>query len=244
MRHESWSNGKSMKRAVLAAVITCVLLPAAVRADDDDWGYGWSSYDALQMQREAQSAADNRMEQEYKQKRADELEQQRKQDAKEHEAYFNDILETSKAASGSPRGSYFRKPGFTSTDAPANPQTTVVNNITFLYDRGVFWVSTGSLYIVVNAPVGAVVDSLPDGASKVLAASGSAYQYYFGVFFALREDGKHEVVKPPAGLLVSYLPDGYQTVQVKGKTMMKYGEAYFQPFLAAGAAVYSTVSVN
>lgn len=237
---------------ISARLLSCSLLsllllvPTISWAIDNDWNWNnnwdwWGVY-SIQMQRESQSAADEAARQIYREKRADELEQQRKAQGKEHEVYFESVMESSKGAAGRPRNLYYRKPGFITTEAPVNAALVTVGDTTYSYDRGIFFLAAGKQYIALIAPVGAVVDTLPEGSDPIIRAS-STYYYYFGTFFASTKDGKYQVIKPPAGLLVGYLPDGYQQVEVNGQTFYKFGDVYFKPFLAAGAAVFTTADV-
>ena len=114
-----------------------------------------------------------------------------------------------------------------------------IGGVGYLYDQGVFWLLPGPPFIVVVAPYGAVVDKLPAGAFRIFGKEAPRY-YHFGNFYQER-DGKFEVIKPPAGTLVSYLPDGYQSEQVQGATLYKFGPTHFKPVFVQGVLVYQVV---
>lgn len=218
-------------------IVSLVSAPAFCLAYDD---FYW--FDAMGMQREAIATQEEAARAPLREKRMDEVGQEQLVDRQEHELYFEGVMEGSKEAAGRPRAHYYRKPGFISTDAPASPQTVTLKTLTYLYERGVFWVAVGDRYMAVAAPVGAVVNALPPDSGRVFAKTTGTY-YSFGVFFAPTKENKFQVIKPPAGILVDYLPDGYIEVEVKGVTYFKFGEVYFKPFVAGGAAVYQTVDL-
>jgi hypothetical protein len=228
----------------LLAALLCMAVPPPALAWVDDWGNSWNDgwreymWYNYQLQKDAQSSAEESAREAGRQVRRDELEKQRKATSQEKEAYFDAILDASKAALNAPRGVYYRKPGYTTGDGPGPATPTVtVNGVTYIYDRGVFWLQAGGRYIVVTAPFGAVVDSLPDGYSKI-PAGDKTYYYFFGTFFQPKGD-KYEVIKPPAGLVVGYIPDGYLTETAKdGTSTYRFGEISFKPLFIQGIVAY------
>ena len=78
-------------------------------------------------------------------------------------------------------------------------------------------------YIVVTAPVGAVVDRLPQGVTRIQSKPAPVW-YFFGTFFGEKGDA-YEVLKPQAGLTVFYLPDGYSQEKVKGADSIGSGRS-------------------
>ena len=210
------------------------------RRFDDGFGdfddFGWT---LQQMQRENIASQEEQARESGRALRRQELEKSQEQQSVESQAYFESVLEASKASLRAPQGAYYRKPGATSAEAPANAQAVEVGGISYLYDKGIFWLLPGPPFIVVAPPFGAVVDTLPAGAYSVASRPPARY-YFFGAFFE-EKAGKFEVVKPPAGTMVSYLPDGYQIEQAQGATLFKYGAAYFKPVFVQGALVYQVV---
>jgi hypothetical protein len=193
----------------------------------------------LQMQREAISSQEEQAREAGRVRRRDEVEQQKKEQSAESQAYFESVLEASQAALRAPRGAYYRKPGESSQEPPAGGQTVEVGGVAYAYDQGIFWMLPGPPYIVVVAPYGAVVGAIPPGAYR-LPGSEPARFYYFGTFFEQKGD-KFEVVKPPAGTLVTYLPDGYRQEQVDGTTQYSFGPTRFKPVFVQGVLVYQVV---
>ena len=210
---------------------------------DDDWGDAWEDYNRtiLQMQRESISSQEEQAREVGRQQRREEIEQDREKTAAEREAYFDAILEASQASLRAPRGVYYRKPGYSSSDPPGPAATTVeIGGVSYLYDQGIFWLQQGSDYLVVTAPVGAVVGSLPRGAVRVPAA-GTTLWYFFGTFLA-EKDGGLTVVKPPAGVLVLYLPDGYLREKLRDAEVYRFGETLYKPLFVQGVLTYQVVT--
>ena len=219
----------------------------AVVVDDDDDDVDvedlWDDYlDTMErMQRESISSQEEQAREAGRAVRRDELERSREKALAEREAYFQAILETSQASLRAPRGVYYRKPGYTSAEPPPATATTVeVGGVTYIHDRGIFWLQQGTDYLVVTAPVGAVVAALPLGAARVPTGSG-AYWYFFGTFFAGR-DGAYAVVKPPEGLTVYYLPDGYTQEKAGAADVFRFGETLFQPVFVQGVLAFQVIA--
>lgn len=220
-----------------------VWIPAGERdrnRDDErsDWDdFNWT---ILQMQRESIAAGEEQAREAGRAKRRDEVEQSQGKTSAEREAYFESVLETSRAALRAPRGVYYRKPGYLSREAPGNGVRSItVGGVAYLYDQGIFWVQSGTQYIVVTAPFGAVVDSAPAGAARVPAGEESLL-YFFGTFFRERGEG-FEVVRPPAGTVVNYLPDGYRLEETKDGARYVFGEIVFQPVFIQGVLFFKVV---
>ena len=126
------------------------------------------------------------------------------------------------------------------TDGPGSGAASIeVGGLAYLYDQGVFWLHQGSSYIVVTAPVGAVVDRLPQGVTRI-ASRPEPVWYFFGTFFG-EKNGAYEVLKPAAGLTVFYLPDGYRQESLKGVGVYRFGEILFKPVFIQGVLAYQVV---
>ncbi len=192
------------------------------------------------MQRESLSSQEEQAREAARERRRNELEVNQEKSASEHEAYFDAILEDSQAALKAPRGVYYRKPGYSAAEDPGSDARTVeVGGFTYRYDRGVFWLHQGAGFTVVTAPVGATVDTLPQGVSRIVSGAGSVW-YFFGTFFG-EKGGAYEVIKPAAGLTVFYLPDGYRQENVKGVALYRFGDVRFKPVFIQGILAYQVV---
>jgi len=212
--------------------------------DHDEWD-GWDDWDdynrtILQMQRESFSSQEEQAREAGRARRRDEIEKNQEKSTAEHEAYFDAILEDSQAALKAPQGVFYRKPGYSAAEGGGSDARTVeVGGFTYRYDQGIFWLQQGGSYTVVTAPVGATVDKLPQGVTRIVSGTGSVW-YFFGTFFG-EKGGAYEVIKPAAGLTVFYLPDGYSQEKVKGVGLYRFGDVFFKPVFIQGILAYQVV---
>jgi hypothetical protein len=217
---------------------------ATTGAFHDNWD-AWDEWDdynqtILQMQRESISSQEEQAREADRARRRDELEKSQEKSSLEHEAYFDAVLQDSQAALRAPAGVYYRKPGYSGVEGPGkDARITEAGGVSYLYDQGIFWLQQGSLHIVVTAPVGAAVDRLPQGVTRITTKAGPIW-YFFGAFFG-EKSGAYEVIKPPAGLTVFYLPDGYVQERVKDVDLYRFGEVYFKPVFIQGVLAYQVV---
>jgi hypothetical protein len=116
-----------------------------------------------------------------------------------------------------------------------------VGGTTYHYFSGIYYRSAANTHIVVMAPEGALIDSLPDG-HGMSDNEGKTYFYYFGSFY-LEEEGKYRVVKPPPGVVVGYLPDGYNETRdpEHESVTYEYGGVRFEPVFLEGILVYMVI---
>jgi hypothetical protein len=219
--------------------------PARAAAGDtwsNDWDEGWDDFGQtlMQMQRESIASQEEQARESGRVRRRDEIEKTQKKAAAEHEAYFDAILAESQASLTAPAGVYYRKPGYATADGPGTSARTIeLDGIVYSYDQGIFWLHRGTEYVVVTAPVGAVVDRLPAGATRIPRKTGPVW-YFFGTFFR-EQDGAYEVFLPPAGLTVFYLPDGYTQEAAKGVGLYRFGEVLYKPVFIQGILAYQVV---
>jgi len=229
----------TMFGAVLAGLLLASAQPVAAWTDSS-WGYSDSYYDDSWDREEDREWAQESAREAGREKRRDELEAKKEADSAEHAAYTDSLIQASKASLGAPKGVYYRKPGFVSTEPPGSgAQVIEESGVTAYYDQGIFWVKQGTQYVVLAAPYGVVVDTIPPATTRVATKSGE-YGYFFGTFFQRKGD-KFVVVKPPAGLNVTYLPDGYETVGTKDATYYKFGNTTFKPVIVMGILAYQVV---
>jgi hypothetical protein len=228
----------TMFGAVLAGLLLASARPAAAWTDSG-WGYSDYGYDSFEAEEDREWAQESAREA-GREKRRDELEVKKAADSAEHAAYTDAIIESSKASLTAPRGVYYRKPGFISREAPGSgAQVLEEAGVKVFIEQGIFWVKQGEQYVVIAAPYGVVLDSIPAATTRVATKSGE-YGYFFGTFYQRKGD-KFVVVKPPAGLNVTYLPDGYETLGTKDATYYKFGNTTFKPVVVFGTLVYQVV---
>lgn len=118
-----------------------------------------------------------------------------------------------------------------------------IENQHYYYDQGVYYVESDGGYTVVQAPVGATVNTIPSESEQVVINETTTNYYYGGVYY--EKDGEeYEVVAPTAGTVVENLPEGGEEVRVGDQTYVKYGETYYQPVQIDGKNKYEVVEVK
>ncbi len=125
---------------------------------------------------------------------------------------------------------------------------------------------SGSEYVVVSAPPGAVVHALP-AASTVVYVGSKPYYYIGGTYYAAttepdpepvasdEDDAKEEsvdmiegegdenykVVAAPVGATVPYLPEEATKKTVNGKEYFVHGGTYYKAFASDGETIFMVV---
>ena len=170
--------GRKFTLTMFSALLAGLLLaPAQPAAAWDDWGgydSGYGGYDYFDAQ-DARESAEESAREAGREKRREEVEQKKAANAAEHAAYTDAIIEASKASVQAPRGVYYRKPGFISGEAPGSgAQVIEESGVKVFYEQGIFWVKQGTQYVVIAAPYGVVVDTIPAATTRVAnKAAGS-----------------------------------------------------------------------
>lgn len=118
-----------------------------------------------------------------------------------------------------------------------------VENQQYHYDQGVYYTESNDGYVVVAAPVGATISTLPEGSQTVVINETTTNYYYGGTYYE-QSDGGYTVVPPTAGTVVEHLPQGAEEVKVGDQTYVKYGETYYQPVQVDGNEMYEVAEVT
>jgi len=193
------------------------------------------------MQSQSQAQADEVRREAQREKNRVEIEEKKEAFQNDYLASQEEMRQGSKAASRAPRDAFYRKPGFTTATLPGAAVEVKVGDTTYQYMSGMFYRRLPSNYIVVPAPVGAVVDTVPEQiGAAVYNGDADTYGYYFGTFFT-REGDKHKVVAPPAGTLVGYVPDGYTETEVGDTVNYTFGDITYKPAYLQDNIVYQVV---
>lgn len=133
--------------------------------------------------------------------------------------------------------------GFFIATLTATAIVLTVENQKYHYDQGVYYVESDGGYTVVQAPVGATIKVLPEGAQTV-TVNETTNNYYYGGTYYEKSDGGYTVVPPTSGTIVDNLPEGAEEVKVGDNTYVKYGETYYQPVQVDGKNKYEVVDVQ
>jgi hypothetical protein len=135
----------------------------------------------------------------------------------------------------------FARVGSRRTVLPPHYRTVVVRGSDYYYSDGVFYHQGPSRYVVVVAPVGAVVATRPKG-NVTIRVNDNYYYYYNGAYYVTTTDG-YAVEEPLVGTTVPYLPKGSTTVYISGSRHYAYGGVHYRPYSHGGRVVYRVVKV-
>lgn len=250
MRYVTGSFGK-----VLLTVLCCGSMAAGLLPPDsaEAWTYGGyrrggyygrSGYgygNARYMQSQSQAQQDEARRAADRKEGQKEVEKKREEYQTDYLASQAEIRGANVAASRAPRGLYYRAPGFTTAKLPETAEKIDVGGQAYHYYSGIFFRQIPDKLIAVPAPVGAVVDTLPEGAgAAVYKGDADTYFYYFGTFFT-KDGGKYKVVDPPAGTVVGYVPSGYTEAEVGDTVQYTFGGITYQPAHFEGNVIFEVV---
>ena len=111
------------------------------------------------------------------------------------------------------------------------------------YDNGVYYTQSNGGYEVIQAPVGATVETLPKETETVKVDEQTNNYYYGGAYYEKSEMG-YTVVPATAGTIVPHLPEGGEEVKIGDVTYVQFGETYYQPIQVDGQDMYEIVEVR
>jgi len=118
-----------------------------------------------------------------------------------------------------------------------------VSNQQYHYDAGVYYIAGNGGYTVVQAPIGAVITTLPP-ASQTVIVNETTNNYYYGGTFYEKSDKGYTVVPPTAGVTVDNLPEGGEEVTIAEQKFVKIGDTYYQPVEIDGKNLYEVCMVE
>ncbi len=100
--------------------------------------------------------------------------------------------------------------------------------INYHFHQGVYYKTKGSNFVVVNAPRGLRIKTLPSN-HRVVVLGTKRYYYYYSTFYSNPTANQYEVVDAPIGAEVDALPEGYDVVEVNGMEYYKLDNIYYEP---------------
>ncbi len=121
---------------------------------------------------------------------------------------------------------------------PADMTAINVNGNPYYYANGTYLQPSGSSYVVVPPPQGAVIQALPQGYTTVYANGSTVPYYYYNGFFYGAVSGGYQVISPPQGAMVPYLPKGYTESLQGGVPSYKYAGVTYSAYYSGGELVY------
>lgn len=118
---------------------------------------------------------------------------------------------------------------------PSGFVTVTVASRPYYYHRGMFYRPYRRGYVIVPAPIGAVIMVPPPGV--VVMVENDPYHYYRGTFYAPRGN-RYVVVRPPLGAFVRTLPPTAVTHRIDGVEFKEYAGTYYRPAIRDGNRGY------
>ena len=135
---------------------------------------------------------------------------------------------------------------------PATAAHLVVEGVKYWLSDGVYYRKKGERYIVVEAPKGAKMRHLPNGAVLV-KRNGKQYFRHAGVYYRWApSSNEYIVVMPeqsmasdyPLGSVLTKLPDGANAILIKGVQYFSFNDQVFMPTQRSGKVVYVVVDIG
>lgn len=139
-------------------------------------------------------------------------------------------------------GPYWHPFGYFCAALTADAIMFSIANQQYYYDDGVYYQPSGSGYLAVVPPIGAVVSYLPNGYLTVQVGD-AVYYYYAGVFY-ISQGNSYRVVPAPVGAVVNAIPEGATEQVINGQSYLLYNNTYYAPILQDGQDAYEVVQVN
>ncbi|GAA4825992.1 hypothetical protein GCM10023331_08260 [Algivirga pacifica] len=136
-------------------------------------------------------------------------------------------------------GTYWRPIGQVYYDYSPTWSSFYLNRNQYYYNQGVYYSAYDGGYRVIEAPLGAIVSVVPDGAQKMVI-DGVKYYYFAGTVYRRLGWGRYQVVRPLVGMTVNMLPEGAVIEEVYGETYYVYQGAYYEA-RAMGEDIFFTV---
>ena len=131
--------------------------------------------------------------------------------------------------------------GYAYKVAPKNAFIYRHSGIRYHYYRGVYYKPAGTKYMVVRAPVGIRLRTLPKE-SIHFVLGGRRFFYYYGTYYVKSvDDSEYITVNPPLGARVDALPDGYRKVIYNEKTFYKFEGTYYKAVVDDNGEVWYQV---
>ncbi len=106
-----------------------------------------------------------------------------------------------------------------------------------------YYVAENDGYTVVQAPVGATVQTLPKEAETV-AVTETTNNYYYGGAYYEKDANGYTVVPATAGTIVPSLPEGSEEIKIRDQTYVQFRDTYYQPVQVDGKDMYEIVEVK
>lgn len=113
--------------------------------------------------------------------------------------------------------------------------------VQYCYYNGIYYKPVGNKYVVIQAPLGIRLRTLPPG-NIHFVINGRNYFYYYGTFYLKSiSNNEYITVAPPIGARVDALPDGYKKIIIDDKTYYKFEGVYYKAIAGQNGEVWYEV---
>ncbi|MEP6711474.1 MAG: DUF6515 family protein [Ferruginibacter sp.] len=130
------------------------------------------------------------------------------------------------------------------TSFPYGYQTINYGGYGYRYCQGNYYRPYNNSFIVVGAPIGIFINTLPFGYRRIVVRD-NPYYYYNGTYYDQRADNNYSVVAPPLGAVVESIPEGYETIVVDGQTYYNVDGVQYKPVVQDNGEIwYEVIKVN
>ncbi len=130
------------------------------------------------------------------------------------------------------------------TSIPTGAVNLRWNSQAYYYRNGAFYRAMGKGYVVVSAPIGIRVRTLPIGFSKMRIRNRNVF-YYNGTYYSKTESNEYEIINPPVGAKVGDLPEGTEQVSIDERTYYRMDDVYYKAIVSeSGEVQYQVVEMD
>lgn len=123
-------------------------------------------------------------------------------------------------------------------------RTTVVvhRKINYRFHNGRFYKPYNNGFVIVNAPLGIRIKTLPPGYRKFRWRKRHFF-YSSGIYYAQQTDGSYEVINPEQGMMVDTLPEDHEIITEGDTEYLKVGNVYYTKVDENGKNQYKVAKV-
>ncbi|MEO1212987.1 MAG: DUF6515 family protein [Bacteroidota bacterium] len=158
------------------------------------------------------------------------------------QAQHRKVKKKVRAVSPAKRYAHLPKRGTYVKVVPAQTRLIRFNSIGYRFSKGIFYKPYRNQYIVVAAPMGIRITSLPIG-YRSINVQKRTYFYYNGTYY-LAKGKEFEVVQAPLGALVESIPDGYQEIEIEGNTYYLVEDTQYKAVIHEGEIMYEVIKTG